>query len=810
MKIICPHCRKQTEIEHVERGRHVECVCSKRFTLNDTTVIEDYSQIDEAPPEFIGQYKIRRFIGRGGMGRVYKSTHPQLGIPVAVKTLLGEYAENTDFKERFIKSTKICAMLNHPNIVKVYDCGFDGTLLYLVMEYIGGGSTQDILDTRGGPLPTLQVAQIAQSVSRGLVEAQKYSIVHRDIKPENIMRGTDGVFKLSDLGLAKIHSPGEDASKDKFSITMDSVGLGTPQYMSPEQSVDAKNCDSRADIYSLGITLYQLATGRLPFISNDPIELRRMHASEKPPMPSELNSEIDPDFEHIICKCIEKSRSDRYQTPDELLADIDAYIDRLPLPSLAAVSAEKEHADKSQQAPPPPPGRKTITQSVVFKLTAASVATAIVITAACILYIFMHEIFSRNTAAKPQTELPALPLPDNKQSPMTDDIQPEKKDSEQAQVIQDKNYQARIERQKQLWQFAEKYAEDAKKQSANFDIAITNFKAFAEDESNSSLAKTAAERISELRNARNAAVAAILTTLANEAKQFLDSRQYAKAASVYENYHGRLEQETAQERRNIAQAYNSVAARNAAKLIRDMAGFILQADYSAALELYRSQNGKSSFPELEKTLSELKDIPLTFAENLKQKINKVIYITLGQNSTISQLRIRSIEPPYVNAEESPNINVVIMRKFTISDMRPKDQEPFLASVPTEVKALWLGPLFLKFGDRRKASEYFDQAGIFSPIFNEIINESDPANLRAKAKLLEILAASSFKVRELPAPQNFTGLAIWDAMTKSDAQKASASLSAFLASHAKTKTADDYRSAITAVMTKLSEKYNSNQ
>ncbi|NCA68335.1 MAG: serine/threonine protein kinase, partial [Clostridia bacterium] len=213
----------------------------------------------------------------------------------------------------------------------------------MTMELLTGRSLKEILKEKKSFSP-VEMRDIAVQCCDALAYTHGLNIIHRDIKPENIMRGTDGVFKLSDLGLAKIHSPGEDASKDKFSITMDSVGLGTPQYMSPEQAVDAKNCDSRADIYSLGITLYQLATGRLPFVSNDPIELRRMHASEKPPMPSELNAEIDPDFEHIICKCIEKSRSHRYQTPDELLADIDAYIDRAPLPSLASVNTEKVNA----------------------------------------------------------------------------------------------------------------------------------------------------------------------------------------------------------------------------------------------------------------------------------------------------------------------------------------------------------------------------------------------------------------------------------------------------------------------------------
>ena len=139
MLILCPYCRKQNEIEHVERGNNVECTCGATFGLDDSTVLADYSAVDAPPPKQIGPYPIERFIGRGGMGRVYLGKHPQLNIPVAIKTLFPEYAAKPELRDRFMQTAKICAKLDHPNIVRVYDFGFeeDGSP-YLVLEYIAG------------------------------------------------------------------------------------------------------------------------------------------------------------------------------------------------------------------------------------------------------------------------------------------------------------------------------------------------------------------------------------------------------------------------------------------------------------------------------------------------------------------------------------------------------------------------------------------------------------------------------------------------------------------------------------------------
>ena len=329
MKIQCPNCKKITELEHVDHGSQVECVCSFVFTVDESTITEEFTEVDSSLPEQIGQYKVTGFIGFGGMGKIYLAEHPNLGIPVAIKSLRMEYMTDRASCERFVQSAKICAKINHPNIVRIYDCGYEDEKVFLVMEYITKGSALNLLEQEG-KLDPEYAAFIMLEVCSGLMEAEKYGIVHRDIKPENIMFDDEGTVKILDLGLSKIIG---DNRIGKQNITVSLTALGTPLYMAPEQAVDASNCDSRADIYSIGVSLYQLCTGKLPFDSDDPHELRRMHALEKPVPPRQLVPELRPDMEKIILRCMEKKREDRYASITDLALDLEAYLKNRVLPS---------------------------------------------------------------------------------------------------------------------------------------------------------------------------------------------------------------------------------------------------------------------------------------------------------------------------------------------------------------------------------------------------------------------------------------------------------------------------------------------
>ncbi len=326
---MCPACRT---VNTVGQNLKDEIVRNRRETEVTITgggsAYAAESNADGSPPKIIGKCRISRFLGAGSMGEVYMAHHMTLDIPVALKVLLPKYTGLSDFAERFIREARTAAKMNHQNVVRVYDCGSEKGTLYIIMEYVDGGTVADMLRIGGGPLKPDIALKIGTAVAAALVEAEKFGIIHRDIKPSNIMRTADGIFKLADLGLAKqiIGHEGKDQS-----LTMTAVSMGTPLYMPPEQALDAKNCDIRADIYALGITLYQLLSGRPPFESEDRLDLLRLHAGEIAEPLKRINPDLPDGLCAVVHKCMEKERRNRYQSPKDLLEHLQALAGGRPL-----------------------------------------------------------------------------------------------------------------------------------------------------------------------------------------------------------------------------------------------------------------------------------------------------------------------------------------------------------------------------------------------------------------------------------------------------------------------------------------------
>jgi len=240
----------------------------------------------------IGQYTVVRPLGKGGMGAVYLARHETLDAYFALKVLdPAVAARNGQFVQRFLREAKLCCRLRHPNLVAVHDAGREETtgLHYLVMDYAPGGSLREKLDAARGPLPVPAALRIAGEIAAALEAADAFHLVHRDIKPENIMFGENGEAKLADLGVAKSAIDGDSL------VTMADAVFGTPAYMSPEQACDSKTVDARADLYSLGIVLFEMLAGRRPYdgeravnviaqvLSSEPVPDVRTYAPGVPP-----------------------------------------------------------------------------------------------------------------------------------------------------------------------------------------------------------------------------------------------------------------------------------------------------------------------------------------------------------------------------------------------------------------------------------------------------------------------------------------------------------------------------------------------
>lgn len=262
-----------------------------------------------------GRYEIMEVIGVGGMAVVYKAFDNIDHRIVAVKILKQEYLANEDFKRRFRNESKAIAVLSHPNIVKVYDVSFGDAIQYIVMEHIEGITLKEYITQQGAVNPREAIYFITQ-ILRALKHAHDKGIVHRDIKPQNILLISDGTIKVTDFGIARIS---ENATR-----TMTDGAIGSVHYISPEQAKGSIT-DSRTDLYSAGVILYEMLTGKLPFQSDNAVSVALMQLQNDPVSPRELNPAIPVGLEEIIIKAMQKNQFDRYQSANDMIEDIVAY-----------------------------------------------------------------------------------------------------------------------------------------------------------------------------------------------------------------------------------------------------------------------------------------------------------------------------------------------------------------------------------------------------------------------------------------------------------------------------------------------------
>jgi serine/threonine-protein kinase len=261
---------------------------------------------------FDGRYRIMRKLGSGGMADVYLAEDEELGRRVAIKILNDKHANDEQFVERFRREAKNAAGLSHPNIVSIYDRGEAEGTYYIAMEYLDGRSLKEIVIARG-PLPIADAIEATRQVLTALRFAHRKGVVHRDIKPHNVMADADGRLKVTDFGIARA---GVSQMTEAGSI------IGTAQYLSPEQARGAA-VDQRSDLYSIGVVLYEMLTGQVPFTGESPVEIAMKHLSDTPRPPSLLRPEIPPDLDMVVLRALAKNPEDRFQTAEEMDAELE-------------------------------------------------------------------------------------------------------------------------------------------------------------------------------------------------------------------------------------------------------------------------------------------------------------------------------------------------------------------------------------------------------------------------------------------------------------------------------------------------------
>ena len=277
-----------------------------------------------------GRYRIERELGRGGMAKVFLGTDTVLGRTVAVKILAPQYADDDSFVQRFRREAQAAASITHPNIVSVFDTGSDDGIHFIVMEYVEGRTLAEILAGGGRILPDRAI-DIAMDVDRALEAAHARGVIHRDIKPGNIMLDPRGDVKVTDFGIARVTTTAD-------TVAQTAAIMGTAAYLSPEQAQGLPN-DGRSDIYSLGCVLYEMVTGRPPFLGDSPVAVASKQVLEQPVPPSRLNSDITADLDAVILRALAKNPANRYQSADEMRADLERA--KRGLPVLATPAARR-------------------------------------------------------------------------------------------------------------------------------------------------------------------------------------------------------------------------------------------------------------------------------------------------------------------------------------------------------------------------------------------------------------------------------------------------------------------------------------
>jgi len=388
MAIKCPKCQHENPEDTLYCGK-----CGTQLPSSEevevTKTLETPKKELTTGSTFADRYQIIEELGKGGMGRVYKAHDTKIKEKIALKLIKPEIAKDKKTIERFSNELRLARKIRHKNVCGMFDLGEEKGSHYITMEFVPGEDLRSLI-RRIGQLPIGKSISIATQICEGLAEAHRLGVIHRDLKSNNIMIDKEGNVRIMDFGIAR--------SLEAKGITGAGVMIGTPEYMSPEQ-VEGKEVDHRSDIYSLGIILYEMVTGRVPFEGDTPFTIGMKHKGETPKNPKELNTQISNDLNRLILRCLKKNKEGRYQNAGEVRSEL-SNIEK-GIPTTERVVPERK-----------PLTSKEITVTIGFKKIFVPI---FVIIALAIIAVVIWQIFPTKKEAPPlsgETSLAVLAFDD--------------------------------------------------------------------------------------------------------------------------------------------------------------------------------------------------------------------------------------------------------------------------------------------------------------------------------------------------------------------------------------------------------------
>ncbi len=684
------------------------------------------------PGMTIGDFEVIRRLGVGGMGEVWLARQTSMDREVALKVLSPVLTNEPGFVDRFLNEVKTSAKLEHPHIVTAYYAGVQGPINYMATSFVDGEELEQRL-RREGPIPEKEALKICRCVVDALNYAwSKFNLIHRDIKPGNIMLSRDGEIKIMDVGISKL-GPEDRRGDDAEFIE------GTPHYMSPEQAQGIGDLDFRSDIYSLGIMLFQMVTGTLPFDSPDQMEIIRQHLQDPLPSPQDFNPHLSSGCVDLILVMTAKNREQRQADWDTVIQAIDKVqkLGRKGVMSLKITSNIKLPMPAPLNAEPAavilPTRRKRRTRESSSPYFLIVVVLAIVTLG---IFLLSHDA-SRSTSAPSVT---------NRET-----------------RVRETERDRRHDQASQAWKQAMEYA---RQNPDNLAEARRRFEAMKSQHRSAEFSVMADTEIAKIDKQLKERIAATMDGLRSQAESLLEQEQYEDAAQIMTAYDGPFKNETLSQRQDLVRKYRAMAkeqslAETDSRLQTDqrlktlkplLAGAILGGDLRKAITLSEEFvndakliGDKSEIQDVVHILNQFTNINKVLMNSFKEDEGKEIDITLSGRK--HRLLIRSVSDKNVSAVKKLG---GASSYFTIMPQQLAPDEKLRrlhANLPPSVFNLYLALLYNQRGDYEKAVTAFQNTGVLvEPICDQLkLKTTEQQEKAAEAVIKKVLYSLSLPV-----------------------------------------------------------------